>query len=413
MKNVKEIEFKIENEDWSNLLDKAFKKKVKDVNVDGFRKGACPKDVFIKKFGMASLYEEASNMAIDDAYRKVIESNNLKPVCPGKVDITEINDNGITYKFTIIEKPDVKLGKYTKLGVKKDKVEVTEEEVEKEIENLRLRYADVVEVTEGVAEKGDTAVINFEGFVDGKALDGGTASDYPLELGTNTFIPGFEDGVIGMNVGEEKELNLKFPEDYVDNLKGKDVLFKVKLNLIKKRVLPELNEDFFKDCGHDHVKDAADFKEDIKNHIQEHKDHDAENKYVDELIKKATENIEVELNPEIIDNEVDRMIDNYRYELQMQGLTLEQYFEFTKGNIEDLKKNITPQATNMLKSRYLLEAIIEKENIEVSDDEVDSEIKKMAEMYNVKEDEVLAELGNKDNLKYELKMRKAIDVLKK
>ena len=229
MKNVKEIEFKIENEEWTTLLDKAFKKKVKDVNVDGFRKGACPKDVFIKKFGIASLYEEASNMAIDDAYRKVIENNNLKPVCPGKVDITEINDNGITYKFTIIEKPEVKLGKYTKLGVKKDKVEVSDEELDKEIENLRLKYADIIEITEGAAEKGDTAVINFEGFVDGEALEGGTATDYPLELGTNTFIPGFEDGVIGMSIGEEKELNLKFPEDYVDNLKGKDVLFKVKL----------------------------------------------------------------------------------------------------------------------------------------------------------------------------------------
>lgn len=413
MKNVKEIEFKIENEEWTTLLDKAFKKKVKDVNVDGFRKGACPKDVFIKKFGTASLYEEASNMAIDDAYRKVIENNNLKPVCPGKVDITEINDNGITYKFTIIEKPEVKLGKYTKLGVKKEKVEVSDEELDKEIENLRLKYADIIEITEGAAGKGDTAVINFEGFVDGKALEGGTATDYPLELGTNTFIPGFEDGVIGMSIGEEKELNLKFPEDYVDNLKGKDVLFKVKLNLIKKRVLPELNEDFFKDCGYDKVKDATEFKEAIKKHLQEHKEHDAENKYENELIKKAVENIEVEINSEIIDSEVDRMVDNYRYELQMQGLTLEQYFEFTKGNLEDLKKNIRPQAINMLKSRYLLEAIVEKENIEVSDDEVDAEIKKMAEMYNITEEEVLAEIDNKDYIKYDLKMRKAIDVLKK
>ena len=352
-------------------------------------------------------------MAIDDAYRKVIENNNLKPVCPGKVDISEINDNGITYKFTIIEKPEVKLGKYTKLGVKKDKVEVSDEELDKEIENLRLKYADIIEITEGAAEKGDTAVINFEGFVDGEALEGGTATDYPLELGTNTFIPGFEDGVIGMSIGEEKELNLKFPEDYVDNLKGKDVLFKVKLNLIKRRVLPELNEDFFKDCGYDNVKDATEFKEAIKKHLQEHKEHDAENKYENELIKKAVENIEVEINSEIIDSEVDRMVDNYRYELQMQGLTLEQYFEFTKGNLEDLKKNIQPQAINMLKSRYLLEAIVEKENIEVSDDEVDAEIKKMAEMYNITEEEVLTEIDNKDYIKYDLKMRKAIDVLKK
>ena len=413
MKNVKEIEFKVEGKKWEELLDKAFKKKSKDTQVDGFRKGNCPKEVFIKKFGIESLYMEASEMAIDEAYKSVLEENKLHPVCPGKVDITTVDEKGITYKFTIIEKPEVKLGKYTKLGVKKDKVEVSDEELDKEIENLRLKYADIIEITEGAAEKGDTAVINFEGFVDGEALEGGTATDYPLELGTNTFIPGFEDGVIGMSIGEEKELNLKFPEDYVDNLKGKDVLFKVKLNLIKRRVLPELTEDFFKDCGYDNVKDATEFKEAIKKHLQEHKEHDAENKYENELIKKAVENIEVEINSEIIDSEVDRMVDNYRYELQMQGLTLEQFFEFTKGNLEDLKKNIRPQAINMLKSRYLLEAIVEKENIEVSDDEVDAEIKKMAEMYNITEEEVLTEIDNKDYIKYDLKMRKAIDVLKK
>lgn len=413
MKNVKEIELKIEKEEWSNLLDKAFKKKVKDTNVDGFRKGACPKDVFIKKFGIESLFMDAADLALDDAYHKVVENNNLKPVVPGKVDIKEINENGLTYLFTIIEKPEVKLGKYTKLGVKKETVEVTDEELDKEIENLRNRYADIVEETTGTCQKGDTAVIDFEGFVDGAKLDGGTGANYPLELGTNTFIPGFEDGVIGMAVGEEKELNLKFPEDYVENLKGKDVLFKVKLNLIKKRVLPELNEDFFKDCGHDHVKDEKEFREDIKGHLLEHKEADAENKYMDALMREAVKNLEVELNEEIINEEVEHMIDNYRYELSMQGLTLEKYFEFTKGNLEEFKKNLVPQATDMVKARYLLEAIIEKENIEVSEDEVTAEVKKYVDMYGVTEDDVYNQIGSREAIMYDLKMRKAMDELKK
>ena len=412
MKNVKEIEFKVEGKKWDDLLDKAFKKKSKDTQVDGFRKGNCPKEVFIKKFGIESLYMEASEMALDEAYKDVIAENKLHPVCPGKVDITSVNEKGITYKFTIIEKPEVKLVKYTKLGVKKEKVEVTEEEVNHEIEHLRSHYADVVEETEGEALKGDTAVIDFEGFVDGEKLEGGSGANYPLELGTNTFIPGFEDGVIGMKVGEEKELNLKFPEDYVENLKGKDVLFKVKLNLIKKRVLPEINEEFFKDLGYDDVKDEAGLKEKVKTDLLTHKEEDAENKYLDELIGKAVENLEVEINPEIIEDEKERMIDDYRRELSMQGISLEQYLEFTKGNLETLKKNIEPQAVARIKTRYLLEGVVEKENLTVTDDEVKAEVKRLAEMYGTTEEEITTHIGDSEVIGYDLKMRKALDFLK-
>lgn len=412
MKNVKEIEFKVEGKKWDDLLDKAFKKKSKDTQVDGFRKGNCPKEVFIKKFGIESLYMEASEIALDEAYKDVIAENKLHPVCPGKVDITSVNEKGITYKFTIIEKPEVKLGKYTKLGVKKEKVEVTEEEVNHEIEHLRSHYADVVEETEGEALKGDTAVIDFEGFVDGEKLEGGSGANYPLELGTNTFIPGFEDGVIGMKVGEEKELNLKFPEDYVENLKGKDVLFKVKLNLIKKRVLPEIDEEFFKDLGYDDVKDEAGLKEKVKADLLTHKEEDAENKYLDELIGKAVENLEVEINPEIIEDEKERMIDDYRRELSMQGISLEQYLEFTKGNLETLKKNIEPQAIARIKTRYLLEGVVEKENLTVTDDEVKAEVKRLAEMYGTTEEEITTHIGDSEVIGYDLKMRKALDFLK-
>ena len=254
MKNVKEVELTIEGEEWSKALDKAFNNKKKDIKVDGFRKGSCPKDIYIKKFGIETLFMDAVDLVINDAYHKVLDDNKLNPVCEPKVDISHICENDVTFKFTVVEHPEVKLGKYQGLGIKKDEVTVTDEEIEHEISHLRERFADVVETTDGKLEVGDTAVINFEGFVDDKVLEGGKGENYPLEIGSNTFIPGFEDGLIGMSIGEEKTLNLKFPENYVEDLKNKDVKFNVKLVSIKKRILPELNEDFYKDLGDEDVK---------------------------------------------------------------------------------------------------------------------------------------------------------------
>lgn len=412
MKNVKEIEYTIESEKWNELLDKAFNNKVKNTEIDGFRKGKCPKDVFIKKFGIESLFNDAADLALNDAYITVVKDNNLQPVVPGNVDVKEIDENHITFKFTIIEKPEVKLGKYTKLGVKKDNVEVTDEEVADELTHLREQFADIVEETEGEVKLGDTAIINFEGYVDGEKLEGGSGENYPLELGSNTFIPGFEEGVVGMKVGEDKELNLKFPENYVEDLKNKDVTFKVTLTKIQKRVLPEINEEFFKDLGYDNVTTKEELDVKIKNHLMEHKNQDAENKYLDELIKTAVENMEVEINPEIINSEKEMMIDEYRQELQMQGISLEQYLEFTKGNLDTLKQNIEPQAVARIKTRYLLEAIIEKEKLETTEEEVDNEIKELAEKYETTEDEILKHYAERDAIKYDLTMRKALDVLK-
>ena len=219
MKNVKEFETKIEGKAWSDALDKSFKKERKDLKVDGFRKGNCPKDIYIKKFGIETLFMDAVDNCINDAYHKILDDNKLVPVCEPKVDIKNINADFVEFIFTVIERPEVKLGKYQKLGVKKEKVEVTDEEVEHELMHLKEKYADIVELDSGKVEKGFTAVINFSGVVDGKVLEGGTGENYPLEIGSNTFIPGFEDGLIGMEIGEEKVLKLKFPEEYVENLK--------------------------------------------------------------------------------------------------------------------------------------------------------------------------------------------------
>ena len=412
MKNVKEIEIKIEGKDWTKALDKSFSKANSNTTIEGFRKGKCPKDVFIKKFGIESLYMDAVDFCLEDAYRKCIEDNNLKPVCEPKVDIKSVTEKEVVYLFTVIEKPEVKLGKYTKLGLKKEKVEVTEEEIDNEIKALQDKFADVIEVNEGKVENGNTAVIDFEGKVDGKVLEGGTGKDYPLEIGSNTFIPGFEDGVVGMAIGEEKVLNLKFPENYVEDLKNKDVEFKVTLKGIKKRVLPEINEDFYKDLGYDDVKTEEELRKHIKEHLLEHKSSHAEDHYADELIKKAIQNMEVEINPEIIDSEVNRMINQYKEQLQMQGLTLEQYLSFTKGSLEDLKNMMKPNAEERVKTRYLLEGIVENEKLEVTHDEIHAEADKMAEMYNATSDDIFKMIGGEEALEYDLKMRKAVDFLK-
>lgn len=412
MKNVKEFETKIEGKAWSDALDKAFNTKKKDLKVDGFRKGNCPKDIYIKKFGIETLFMDAVDNCINDAYHKILDDNKLVPVCEPKVDIKNINADFVEFVFTVIERPEVKLGKYQKLGVKKEKVEVTDEEVEHELMHLKEKYADIVELDSGKVEKGFTAVINFSGVVDGKVLEGGTGENYPLEIGSNTFIPGFEDGLIGMEIGEEKVLKLKFPEEYVENLKGKDVEFTVKVTGLKKRVLPEMNEDFFKDLGYENVKTEAELKAEIKKHLLEHKEADAENKYIDELLRKASENIEVEINPEIIENEQNRMIDDYRNNLKMQGLSLEQYLQFTKSSIEDLKKQIEPEATSRVKIRYLLEEVSKKENVEVTDEEVKEEVNRISTAYNVPENEVIDMIGGEEIIKADLKMRKAVDIIK-
>ena len=412
MKNVKEIEIKIEGNTWTNALDKAFNKAVKDTKIDGFRKGKCPKDVYLKKFGIESLFMDAVDFVINDAYRKCLEDNKLLPICEPKVDIKNINENEVLFNFTVIERPEIKLGKYTKLGIKKEKVEVTDEEIDNEIKALQDKFADVIELEEGKLEEKDTAVIDFEGKVDGKVLEGGTGANYPLEIGSHSFIPGFEEGLIGMNIGEERTLNLKFPAEYVEDLKNKDVEFKVKLNKIKKRVLPELNEDFYKDLGYEDVKSLEELKNHVKEHLLEHKEAHATDHYIDEVINKAVENMTVEINPEIIDDEVKRMLDNYKEQLKMQGLSLEQYLTFTKSTVDDLKNMMKPEAEKRVKSRFLLEEIVKKEKLEVSHDEIHEEAHKMAEMYNAKEEEIFAMIGGEEALEYELKMRKAIDFLK-
>ena len=412
MKNVKTIKITVDGESWQNCLDKAYDKKKKDIKVDGFRKGAVPKDIYIKKVGVETLFMDACDIAINERYESTLKEANVTLACEPTVNIESVDKDSCEIEFTFISKPEVTLGAYTKLGVKREEVKVTKEEIEHEINHIKEHMAEVVIKENGNIEEGNTAVIDFEGFVDGKKLDGGTGANYPLEIGSNTFIPGFESGLIGASVGETRELNLKFPENYTEELKNKDVLFKVTVREIKERVMPEINKDFFEDLGIDGVDSIEKLEAHVKKDLEEHKKHEADDKYVDELLHIATDNMKVEINNEIIDSEVERMINQYRQELQMQGVSLEQYLSMTNTKLEDMKSMMKPQAIARIKTRYLLEAIIDEKKLVATKEEIEKEIKDSCDKYGIEKDEFLRYVGGEEGIKYELEMRKAIDIIK-
>jgi len=412
MNNVKKIVKEYKDGVWSDALNKAYKKIKKDVNMDGFRKGNVPFDMFIKKNGYEPLYQDAIDVILDEDYSKVLEEAKVTPIIQPNVSIKDLNSNGVSIEYTFITRPDVTLGEYKNLGVKKAAIKVSKEEIEKKLAEMQDRFAEIKEKEDGVVKKGDTVLIDFEGFIDGKTFEGGKAENYSLEIGSNTFIPGFEDGLVGMKKGEEKDLNLKFPEDYTENFKGKDVVFKVKVNVIKERILPEVDEEFFKDLGYDDVKTKEDLEAKIKDGIKKEKEKDAENTYIEEVLKKATGNMKVEINKEIIDDEVHRIIEEIEHQLSRSGVTLDQYMQYTNQTHEDLHKQYEEPATNRVKERLLLEAVAEKENIEVSKEEVDKRLEELANYYGATKEEVLDNFGSEDVIKYDLKMRKALEIVK-
>ncbi len=411
MKNVHEIEIKLEGEKWTKCLDNAFKKANKEAKIDGFRKGTAPKDVYIKKFGIDSLYPDAVNEAINIAYKEILDENKLTPVIEPEVNVTGISDGSVIFKFKIITRPEVKLSNYKNLGVKREKAKATKEEIADEIEHLRSELAEVVVKEDGKIALNDTVVIDFDGYVDGKPLEGGKGENYPLEIGSNTFIPGFEEGLIGYKTNDEVELNLKFPENYVEDLKNKDVTFKVKIHEVKTKVLPEINEEFYKDLGLE-VKTKEEFEKEVEKNIISHKETHLEDEFIENLLSKASENLEVEINPEIIDEEVHRMMEGYQRQLKSQGIELEQYYKITGTTHEDLHKQLEPEAIKRVKYRYIIETIAENEKIDFTEKEVKDKATEMAENYGIKLEELIEAYGSLEVVKYDMKMHRALEILK-
>ena len=411
MKNVKKIEIKLE-EEWVKALDEAFIEKNKTVEIAGFRKGKASKDIYLKHYGIESLYSTAIDKCINIAYKMVLADNKVEPVVEPSVDVIGISDTNVIFEFTFISKPEVVLGEYKNLKVKKEKAEVTDEEVSDEINHLMSHMADIVVKENGIVVEGDTAVISFKGVVDGVKYPGASGENYPLEIGSHHFIPGFEEAVVGMKAGETKDINLKFPENYVEDLKGKDVTFTVTVNEVKTRVLPEMDKDFFEDLGYEGVTDEESLKKHIKDEILHEKEHRLEDVFLDNVLEAVCKNVKVEINPEIIDDEVHRMINQYAHELKMQGMDFNKFLEMTGMKEEDLHKQMAPEAEKRCKYRFTLEAIADAENLTFTKEEIDARVAEIAESYGINKDEVLKSFGSTDVVEYDMKMHKALEILK-
>lgn len=405
---TKEVEGKI----WKDALDKSFIKNVKDVKVDGFRKGKCPRDIFEKKYGVESLYNDAINCVLPSLYSEVIKENDLEPIVQPSINIKYIDKEKAEIEFTIVTVPEVKIKKYTGLKVEKEKVKVTKEEIKQEIDRLKDQYAEII-IKDGEIENGDTAVIDFEGFKDEIPFEGGKGENYPLAIGSNTFIPGFESQLIGLKQNDKKDIKITFPEDYPsDELKGKEVIFKVLIHEVKTRSIPEINEDFFSDLGIEGVNSLIELEKHCENQIKERKEKEIENKFVDAILESIAKETKVELPEELVHEEIHRMIDTYKERLKMQGLSIEQYMQFTKQTMEDLESNLKKEAEKNLTYRYMLEEIAKLEKIDISDEDAEKEAERLAELYQMTKEELISAFGGIEMIKYDLKMRNTVEFLK-
>jgi trigger factor len=407
------LTFEVPAEEFDKALDQAFKKVVKDVQIPGFRKGKVPRSIFEKRFGVEALYQDAVDIVLPEAYRKAVDETDIFPIDSPEVDIEQI-EKGKDLIFTaVVEvKPDVTLGEYKGLEVEELPVEVTDEDVEEEIKRIQERHAELVVKEEGEIEEGDTAVIDFEGFMDGEAFEGGKGENYSLEIGSGQFIPGFEEQLIGKKAGEEVEVEVTFPEEYhAEDLAGKPATFKVKIHEVKYKELPELDDEFAKDVD-DEAETLEQLKEKKKEELIKSKQQESDNAKRQQLVEKATENASVDIPEVMIDTELEQMMREFEQNLQMQGMTMEMYEQFSGQDEDALKEQMKEDAEKRVKTNLTLEAIAKAENLEVTEEEVNEELEKMASMYGMEAEQLLPLLGgNTSTIKGDLQLRKAIDFL--
>ncbi|MEC1346269.1 trigger factor [Bacillus haynesii] len=402
----------VDADTFNKALDDAFKKVVKQVSIPGFRKGKVPRGLFEQRFGVEALYQDALDILLPVEYPKAVEEAGIEPVDRPEIDVEKI-EKGENLIFTakVTVKPEVKLGEYKGLGIEKDDTAVTDEDVQNELKSLQERQAELVVKEDGKVEEGDTVVLDFEGFVDGEAFEGGKAENYSLEVGSGSFIPGFEDQLVGLEAGAEKDVEVTFPEEYhAEELAGKPAVFKVKIHEIKAKELPELDDEFAKDVDEE-VETLAELTEKTKKRLEEAKENEAEAKLREELVVKAADNAEADIPQAMIDTELDRMMKEFEQRLQMQGMNLELYFQFSGQDENALKEQMKEDAEKRVKSNLTLEAIAKAENLQVTDEEVEEELSKMAEAYNMPVENIKQAIGSTDGMKEDLKVRKAIDFL--
>ncbi|WP_314038994.1 trigger factor [Gemella morbillorum] len=406
------ISFSASKEEFAKGLDSAFKRAVKRVNAPGFRKGKLPRAVFNQMYGEEALYQDAVDAVLPAAYTKAIDELKVSPLAMPDIDVKEISkENGVSFEAVVTVKPNVELGEYKHLGIKKEEVEVTDADVEERLERLLSNQAEW-QIKEGEAKKGDIVVIDFKGFIGDEAFEGGEAKGYELELGSGSFIPGFEDQLEGKVAPVDTEVNVTFPENYqVADLAGKEAKFEVTIHDVKEKVLPELTDEFVKEFSKEAAATVAEYKEKLRGEIKVQKEEAAAKAYSDKVISTAVENAKLTVPTKLIDQEVNSMFEQFAGNLSRQGLSFELYEQFTGKGADELKAEMRSDAENKIKTSFVLGEIAEVEKVEVTDADINAEVKELATMYNMTEEGVRTRISVED-LRGELIIQKTVEFLK-
>ena len=412
-KNMAKLTIEVSAEEFDAAIEQAYQKDKKKISLPGFRKGKAPRKMIEKMYGTGVFYEDAANIVIPKAYSEAAKECGEEIVSQPEISVTQIGA-GQPFIFTaeVALKPAVTLGDYKGVEVEKTPVEVSEEEVDKEVDKERENNSRTIDVDDRAVEKGDMIKLNFEGFVDGTPFEGGKAEDYSLTIGSGSFIPGFEDQLIGAKIGEEVEVNVTFPEEYhAAELKGKPAVFKCKVNEIKVKELPEADDEFAKDVSE--FDTLAEYKDDIRAKLLEKKTADAKREKQNKTVAKAVENATMEIPEAMITEQVRRMADDFARRLQSQGLSMDQYMQFTGLTMDALAQQMRPEALKRIQNSLVLEAIAKAENIEVSDEKVNEEIEKMAAAYKMEADKLKELIGDaeKEQMKSDLAIQAAVDMI--
>lgn len=408
------VEIEVTKEQFDHALDHAYAEIKDDVEVKGFRKGKVTREVYEKKYGVESLYDKAINHALQETYFTAVTDNKLEVVAQPKIDldVTKVEKGkGFTYVAEVAVKPEVTLGDYKGLEYEAPKTDVSDDEIDAEIEKLLKQNAELVLKEEGTLEEGDTAIFDFEGFVDGEAFEGGKAENYELKIGSGQFIPGFEDQMIGLSLGEEKDVNVKFPDEYqAEHLKGKDAVFKVKLHEMKVTELPELSEAFVKELDREGIDSVEALKADTKEQLQKRLEEQNKNARIDFAVAEATKNASFDLPKEMVETEKNRLVDNIKQQAKQYNLELEQYLQFSGISKEDFEKNMMKDAEKSVSYNLVVEAIGAAEAIEATDEEIATKYQELADQYNMGIEQIKAAV-NDAAVKHEVIYRKTIDFL--
>ncbi len=411
--NMAKLTIEVSAEELEKALQGAYNKQKKNISIPGFRKGKVPRQMIEKMYGPEVFYDDAANQLIPEAYGKVYDEEDLEIVSQPKIDIVQI-EKGKPFIFTaeVALKPEVTLGEYKGLKVEKISNRVTQKEIDAKLAEEQEKNARTVSVTDRPVQDKDEVVLDFEGFVDGVAFEGGKGENYPLTIGSGSFIPGFEDQLIGANLEEEKEVRVTFPEEYhAKDLAGKDAVFKCTVHEIKVKELPELDDEFASDVSEFETLDA--FKANIKAKIKEQKIAEGKRKQEDKAVEEAVANAQMDIPDAMIDTEVRQMANDFAQRLQQQGLTMDQYFQFTGMTAEKMTEELKPQALKRIQTRLVLEAIVKAENIEISDEKIDEEIQRMAESYKMEAEKLKEFMGEneKKQMKLDMAVQEAVTFL--